>query len=201
MIARLDHLVVTAPTLAEGVAYVADCLGVAPRPGGRHPRMGTHNSLLRLGPATYLEVIAVDPEGRAEGPRWFLLDEAQDEPPRLATWVARVADIRSAAPVFGRVRPMERGALSWEITLPDQGGLPLDGIAPTLIQWHAEPHPAAQMPDSGCSLVALEGFHPRPVAVSALLRTIGFQGPFSVAAGPAGLVARIRTPRGEAMLS
>ena len=56
-VARLDHLVVTAPTLEGGVEYVADCLGVLPVPGGVHPRMGTHNALVRLGTSQYLEVI------------------------------------------------------------------------------------------------------------------------------------------------
>ncbi len=196
MIARLDHLVVTAPTLAEGVAHVAGILGVAPLPGGRHPRMGTHNCLLRLGPATYLEVIAVDPEGVAEYPRWFELDRNRDQPPRLATWVARTGDIRSAAPLFGRVLAMERGTLRWEIALPDQGAMPFDGIAPTLIQWRAEPHPAALMPESGCALVALEGVHPRPAALSGLLRTIGFQGAFTVSRGEPALAARVQTPDG-----
>jgi hypothetical protein len=54
-------LVVAAPTLEAGAAWVADRLGAACRPGGAHTRMGTHNVLLRFGPAIYLEVIAIDP--------------------------------------------------------------------------------------------------------------------------------------------
>ena len=65
---QLDHLVITAPSLAAGVDYVREMLGVAPQPGGRHPRMGTHNALLKLGKAAYLEVIAVDPG--APAPPW-----------------------------------------------------------------------------------------------------------------------------------
>jgi hypothetical protein len=58
----LDHLAVVAPDLAEGVAHVRDCLGLGMPEGGRHREMGTRNHLLRLGEATFLEVIAVDPE-------------------------------------------------------------------------------------------------------------------------------------------
>lgn len=200
--ARLDHLVITAPSLAAGVAHVRDVLGVEPRPGGRHPRMGTHNALLRLGPAVYLEVIAVDPEAPAPArPRWFRLD--QDDPaPRLATWVARTRDIRTAAsPAFGRIEAMERGALRWEITLPEDGGLPFDGIAPSLIQWRTEPHPAALLPDSGCTLAGLEGCHPQAEEVSRLVRALGLQDAFRVASGqPPRLEARIRTPGGLRIL-
>jgi hypothetical protein len=199
--ARLDHLVVTAPTLAEGTAYVQAQLGVALQPGGRHARMGTHNCLLKLGPTTYLEVIAVDPGAAApELPRWFGLD--QREAPRLATWVARTGDIQAAAagfPGYGRIEPMDRGALRWAITLPEQGGMPFDGIGPSLIQWQAEPHPAAALPESGCDLIGLDGWHAQAEAVEALLRTIGFQNEFNVAIRPGDvprLVAHIRTPAG-----
>ena len=37
--------------------------------------MGTHNALIKLGPALYLEIIAIDPDGTAPPrPRWFELD-------------------------------------------------------------------------------------------------------------------------------
>jgi hypothetical protein len=166
--------------------------------------MGTHNCLLKLGPATYLEVIAVDPEAEVPYvPRWFQLDRTGAPAPRLATWVARTGAIQAAAacsPAFGRITPMERGALRWEITLPEQGGLPFDGIAPTLIQWRTETHPAALLAESGCALVGLEGFHPQPAELSELLVTIGFQGEFKVSpvAGrqPPRLIAHLQTPTG-----
>ena len=44
----LDHLVVAAATLAEGVAWCERTLGVTPGPGGRHPLFGTHNRLLKI---------------------------------------------------------------------------------------------------------------------------------------------------------
>lgn len=45
---KLDHLVVAARTLEEGVAYVADTLGIEPAGGGAHPSMRTHNRLFGL---------------------------------------------------------------------------------------------------------------------------------------------------------
>jgi len=52
----LDHLIVGASSLADGVDYVAKVTGATPRRGGRHVAMGTHNALLRLGDRVYLEV-------------------------------------------------------------------------------------------------------------------------------------------------
>ncbi|MEC8509190.1 MAG: VOC family protein, partial [Planctomycetota bacterium] len=85
LISTIDHLVVTAPSRALGVEYVSDRLGVKLVEGGVHPRMGTHNSLLRLNDHIYLEVIAIDPgSDPPTHPRWFELDQdANAAQPRL----------------------------------------------------------------------------------------------------------------------
>lgn len=207
---HLDHLVITAPTLAAGVDHVARALGVAPQQGGEHVRMGTHNALLKLGDSVYLEVIAINPDAPPpKQPRWFELDEEEsNESPRLATWVVRTNDLKAAllaSPVVsGYATSMSRGELNWTITVPRNGSLPLQGVAPTMIQWQ-EKHPAGAMKDSGCSLIRLEGFHPRAEKVTAMLKAIGFQGDFSVAQLAPGerpcLVAHIQTPGGVRQLS
>ncbi|MBV7486429.1 VOC family protein [Bordetella sp. BOR01] len=206
----LDHLAVAAPSLAIGADYIEHTLGVRPQPGGAHPRMGTHNLLLRLGESIYLEVIAPDPAAPPpQRPRWFELDRlAADSAPRLATWVARTDDIAAASKACGgqagQVEPMTRGALSWRITIPADGSLPGDGVAPTLIQWDASPHPATRLDDLGCTLQALHLFHPDPAGIRATLEAIAFAGPVEIHALPADAVpylqAHIRTPRGPRML-
>ena len=202
---HIDHLVVTAPSLDLGVEYVREALGVSPQPGGRHPRMGTHNCLLKLGEALFLEVLSIDPEAPPPPrPRWFQLDEEESvRAPRLATWVVRTTDLNAAlaaSPVVsGYAVPMTRDDLSWTISIPRNGSLPLQGIAPTMIQWQG-PHPASRLQDAGCSLVRLEGFHARADKVTAMLEAIGFQGEFTVSPMPSGasakLVAHIKTPAG-----
>ena len=88
----LDHIAISAATLAEGVAHVEAALGVTLAGGGQHPNMATHNRLLGLGDL-YLEVIAVDPAAaRPPHPRWFDLDNFSG-PPRLTNWVARSDDL------------------------------------------------------------------------------------------------------------
>lgn len=206
----IDHLTVTAPTLEAGARFVQRSLGVAPQAGGKHPRMGTHNLLLRLGDSLFLEVISVDPEAvPPENPRWFALDTLRaDAEPALSTWVARTPDILAtvaACPeALGAIRPMSRGALNWLMTIPEDGALPLHGVAPALIEWATAAHPAAGLPEHGLSLARLELFHPEPERVARLLRSIGVDQRLSVAP-PAGghaphLVARIDTPRGPCLL-
>src|SRR5690606_8176826 len=97
-------------------------LGVSLQAGGQHPRMGTHNKLLRLGDDVYLEVIAADPAAPApQRPRWFELDQmTPGSRPRLGTWVIRTDDIVAARAACswdtGPIESMTRGALAWRIT-------------------------------------------------------------------------------------
>lgn len=117
----LDHLVVTAPTLAIGTEYVRDALGVTPEQGGEHVRMGTHNCLLKLGDSIYLEVIAVNPDAPPPKQlRWFELDEAEsNEVPRLATWVVRTNDIKAALTACATPAPDGAGHVSHLRFCPD----------------------------------------------------------------------------------
>ena len=208
MPATLDHLVVAAADLAAGVAHVAARLGVTPAPGGRHALMGTHNALLGLGPGCYLEVIAVDPEAPPpDRPRWFGLDHARVRAalaarPRLLHWVARCHDLDAARDglpwAAGTPLAMARGAYRWCIAVPDDGALPLDGVAPTLIRWDGE-HPAASLADAGCRLARLELAHPESTTLGAALARLGLDVGVAYAPAPA-LRAEIVTPAGPRWL-
>ncbi len=171
--------------------------------------MGTHNALLKLGPRTYLELIAVDPEGRATRPRWFGLDTPAVRArmaagPFLLTWVAACSDIDAAAaldPRFGETIAASRGTFSWRITVPADGSLNCDGAMPTLIQWHGPAHPCDGLEDRGCALREIELRHPEAPALERLLASLRMQGPVATRPGPAALVARIGTPRGVVALA
>jgi hypothetical protein len=207
--ASLDHLVVTAPVLADGVAWVEATLGVAMQPGGRHPRMGTHNAVLRLGGETYLEVVAIDPNApRPPRPRWFGLDAlGPGDPPTLRTWVARTDDLEalvaSAMEPPGEILAMERGPFRWRIAVPADGRPPLDGLAPALIAWSTT-GPAPGLDDHGLRLAALEARHPDPERVRRTLAAVGLGDTLVVApTAPGdrpGLVARFETPAGRRSL-
>ncbi len=202
----IDHIVVVAPNLAAGATFVSNALGVELQQGGVHPRMATHNLLLRLGESTYLEVISQDPSvAKPSHPRWFALDRlAPDEPPKLAAWVVRTEDIYYSsflcASTLGNIEPMSRGDLAWLITVPSDGSLPLGGAAPALIEWQSKPHPAYTLNDLGYSLRKLEIFHPEPEQVQIILKTINLSAPVSIhqlsASSQPKLAAQIQTPYG-----
>lgn len=214
--AALDHLVLAAPALAPGVAWAERRLGAPFGPGGAHPDMGTHNRLLRLGTGAYLEVIAPDPAAPPPShPRWFGLSDADalrrrwDAGPRLAAWVARVADLDAAVAVdpelLGRPVRLTRGALSWRFALRADGLPPLGGAAPCLIQWEPSAErpdgtPAPLLPEAGCALERLTPHHPDPARVRALLDRLGLAGVAEVTTGEAGVSALVRTPGGTVVL-
>ena len=207
----IDHLVVTAPTLASGIQYVEQTLGCKMQPGGQHSRMGTHNALLKIGDDCYLEVISIDPDAQPpQRNRWFELDTLLPEiRPRLATWVMRTNDIHKVTNAtdleLGVVEDMSRGSLEWQITIPPDGRLPLHGIAPVVIQWKDDVHPASRLPESTVSLLHLVGHHPASGHITALLHTANFTGPFSVIEPPdetsIRLTAELQTPNGLRVLS
>ena len=168
---ELDHIVVAATTLVEGQHHIEAALGVTLQRGGQHEFMGTHNMLLKLGDACYLEVIAIDPSLKAPSrPRWFALDDPRtrvqlQSGPKLIHWVIRTADIAAAATSLGAlcgpIVAANRGDLHWQITIPEDGSMPMSGACPTLIQWSEGPHVATRMQDQSCRLHHLEICHPQ----------------------------------------
>ena len=223
MATSLDHLVILAATLPEGVAWCEATFGVALAPGGEHPLMGTHNRLLNISspahPRAYLEVIAINPgatPARAAGSRrWFDMDnealqaQLHQTGPQLAHWVAQVPDITTSVAALaaqgidrGRVlaasRPTPHGLLSWQISVRDDGQRLFDGCLPTLIQW-GETHPTQAMADQGLALESLALAHPEADTLRQALHAVGLGG-IPVHTGPARLQARLRTPRGPVEL-
>jgi len=210
----LDHLVVAARTLDEGVAWCEASFGIRPVAGGQHVFMGTHNRVFSVASAAfaraYFEIIAIDPGLPAPGrARWFDLDDAAlqrslAQGPRLVHWVARCDDIGAAhaellaggidcGEVVYAERATPRGVLRWQISLRADGRRPLAGAAPALIEW-GDVHPTDSMADSGVSLQAMRvgGW---PAASAAMLpATIERDAaaaapPISVAlSGPRGLI-------------
>jgi len=220
---QLDHLIVAAATLAEGVAWCEDMLGVTPGPGGQHPLMGTHNRLLKIAtaqyPDAYFEIIAVDP--RATPPqrvRWFGLDEPVlreriAQGPRLIHAVARSPQLDmhrfgliqvglqpGVAVKAGRQTP--QGPLAWQMLLREDGRLLCGGALPTLIQWEGR-HPAQAMPDSGVTITSLtlRGVPERARDVLRLQHvTVEAVAPSPAAPALTALTAVLQTPRGEVTL-
>ena len=182
MTPNLDHLVVGAGTLEQGVTYVKEQLGVAIPKGGEHPSMGTHNHLMQLGGNAFLEVIAINPDAPApDRPRWYGLDDPfvrgrLERQPQLLSWVINTSDLKGLQAQtsfsFGEATEVSRGDLSWHFGIPDDGRLLASGMLPYLIQWHTNMHPAKRMDDVGCTLKQLELHHPQPKWLLSILNEI-----------------------------
>lgn len=218
--ARVDHLVLMAATLEQGVQWCEAMLGLTPGPGGQHALMGTHNRLFSIAseryPQAYFEIIAIDPQAAAPArPRWFDMDDpalreqVAHSGPRLIHFVARVPDARAAVTALGALglergevlqasRPTASGLLQWQITVRADGQRLFDGALPTLIQW-GPTHPAQALAlalaESGITLQELAVAHPQAATLEAAYKAIGLEG-VSIHAGPARLSARLLTPRG-----
>jgi hypothetical protein len=223
MNACIDHLVIAARSLDEGVQWCEATFGVAPGPGGAHPLMGTHNRLMKIAapgfPRAYFEIIAIDPKARPQRPagthRWFDLDdgllqaELARRGPRLAHVVASVPDAHAAVQALaaeridrGEVieasRDTPAGRLSWRITVREDGQRLFYGALPTLIEW-GPVHPTDSMADAGVALRSLALAHPRARDLQAALGAIGLAG-VPVSSGAPNLRAVFDTPRGPVTL-
>src|SRR6476620_8681534 len=88
LLGAIDHLVYATPDLSAGVERIEALLGVRATPGGQHPGEGTRNALIALGPTSYLEILAPDPEQpKPDRSRRFGIDTLSG--PRLVTWAAK----------------------------------------------------------------------------------------------------------------
>jgi hypothetical protein len=197
----IDHLVYAAPDLDAAVAAMEQRFGVRAAGGGRHVTMGTHNRLLGLGPHTYLEIIAPDPDQpEPDGPRPYGLDHRSHA--GLAGWALTCDDIESAraaalarghdlGDVFEAHRVTPTGTtLGWQVTTDESPA----GEIPFLIGWGETPHPARSAP-TGLTLMSFHIEHPEPASLATPLAAVGAAVEVRHALEPA-LVATIGGPQG-----
>lgn len=215
---EVDHIVVAAASLDEGVAWCRETLGFEPTAGGDHPLMGTHNRVFRIAspsyPRAYFEIIAVNPAANAPAhPRWFDLDsaplqEALAQGPRLIHFIANTNDAASAVaalaeididrgPLIAAERPTPNGLLRWKIAVRTDGARLFGGALPTIIEWDSR-HPSESLPECGVALQSLVVTHP-DAKLQRAFDAIGLQG-VPASTGPSNIVAVLHTPRGVVRL-
>lgn len=206
----LDHLVIGASTLQQGVDYVRDVMAIDMPFGGIHHSMGTHNHLVQLGGEVFLEIIAINPDGEAPAlPRWYGLDDPLvrrqlQHQPTLLTWVVNTDDLHSlvgrASVPAGTPQRVERDHLSWYFAVPEDGRLLATGMLPYMIQWQTSRHPSHDMAALGCTLQSLQIHHPQPSWLAASLQAVDADAHVEIVPLPDGqdakLVAWIDTPAG-----
>ena len=227
---QIDHLVVMAASLDQGVQWCEDTLGITPGPGGEHEKYGTHNRLFKIAtpqfPLAYFEIIAINPAAvipkRAQVPRWFDMDaaavqKAVAQGPRLIHFVSSTQDVKAARHLLrtqgierGQVvhasRKSSKGTLNWQITVREDGERLFNGCLPTLIQW-GKPEatdPLRLHPRNSLprSGVTLQSLTLSHPSSDKLQAAFEAIGLTSIAikTGPANLVASLQTPKGLVQL-
>lgn len=201
---RLDHLAVSGESRDAARAHVEAALGLEMQTGGNHARFGTHNHLMGLADGLYLEAISIDPAApQPDRPRWFDLDNFKG-PARLSNWICACDDLAracAAAPEAGAPVALERGALRWQMAVPQSGALPFQGLFPPLIQWQGDLHPAAMLTPSGARLKRLTLHLPEAGALQARLGRIAGADVVFETAQRAEIVAEFETPHGLRVLT
>jgi hypothetical protein len=210
VVGAVDHLLLGAADLDQGIAWVEARTGIKPVIGGSHPGRGTRNALLSLGGKQYLEVIAPDP---AQKTFTFQLDIRSLKEPRLVTWAAASTDLDALArrardaghqvlgPFDGsRVRP-DGKVLKWRtMAVPNALGDGSVDPIPFFIQWAGDSvHPAQDSP-KGCELKSLAIVHPKPSRVAETLSAFGIDAKVESGSAPV-LRARLTTPKGAVEIS
>jgi len=159
---QIDHLVVAATSLEQGVQWCEALFGITPALGGEHALFGTHNRLFKIATPkfsmAYFEILAINPEAirpkkttSLHPHRWFDLDNPElqksiSKEPRLIHFVASTPDIKAArmalrmegidrGPAIHAERQTNKGILHWQISVRADGQRLFDGALPTLIQW------------------------------------------------------------------
>ncbi len=226
MTTQIDHLVIVAHNLDQGVAWCEATLGITPSAGGEHKLFGTHNRLFKIAtpqhPLAYCEIIAINSEApRATDTtqkRWFDMDDealqaAVAIEPRLVHFVANTPNVQAAraalaamgidrGPALEASRHSRKGLLQWQITVRADGQRLLNGMLPTLIQWGkaADKEPLRLHPRNSLprSGVSLRSITCTHPEASALQKAYDAIGLAGVAvqAGPAHLIATLQTSKG-----
>ncbi|MEI8326334.1 MAG: VOC family protein [Betaproteobacteria bacterium] len=227
---HMDHLVVVAKTLEQGVQWCEASIGVTPGAGGEHKLYGTHNRLFKIAtpanPLAYLEIIAIDPNAQravdAPNKRWFDMDDealqaAVTIEPRLVHFVANADDIQvvrhalralgiDPGPAMAASRHSRRGVLQWQITVREDGQRPFNGALPSLIQWGkpgaAEPLRLHPRNSLPRSGVTLHSLAVTHPSADKLQAAYEALGLQGIAleTGPANLSATLHTPKGVVTL-
>jgi Glyoxalase-like domain len=227
---QIDHVVVAAATLEQGVQWCEATLGITPAPGGEHEKYGTHNRLFKIAspthPLAYFEIIAINPEAvipkRSQVARWFDLDnkaiqKAIASEPRLITFVASTDDVKAARHVLrtqgierGQIvhasRKSSKGTINWQITVREDGERLFNGTLPTLIQW-GKPDATDPLRLHPRNSLPRSGVTLHSLAVthpSAAKLQAAYESigleGVTIADGPANLVATLKTPKGLVQL-
>lgn len=204
---RIDHLVYAVNNLEKGVEEMETLLGVRASVGGRHPKFGTKNCLISLGPECFLEIIGPDPDNTdVTDIQIFGMNQLKSS--QLKTWAAKESDLKGRMEKleaigvdFGGILPGQREKpdgqiLSWHLSNPFL--MLHGGIIPFLIDWGNTPNPG-QTATQGCTLLDLQIEHPTPSIIQPIFQALDLEIEI-LQATKVSLIATILSPKGEVQL-
>lgn len=207
---KIDHFVIGAESLAQGVATMRSALGVEVPRGSKHDAMSTHNRVMQVGNESFFELISIDPEAPDPGrARWFSLDDPATqarlkERPRVLCWVVSSDDFDgaiAASPVdLGEIVDFRRGDRTWRLTVPKDGHLPEGGLLPAFIEWSPGPHPSTGQRDLGIRLKRIQIATQEPARLQGIFETLNIAHLAGISEGPAALSFVLDSPKGEVTL-
>lgn len=201
---RFDHLVIAAENLQQGIDWFHRKSGVTIPVGGEHELMGTHNCLTAMSNSQYAEIIAINPQHSAiDRVRCYALDDPGQKrqlklSPKLVTWVAATTNIQAAVEALAEIDidlgvpvTMSRGEFHWQLSVRNDGSLPLGGVMPHLIQWPPAVNPVNSMQDQGIRLSKLTCITPEPEKLQQALGIIKTDIAVTILEGPTALRATV----------
>ena len=203
--AHVDHLILGARDLDEGMRRFEERTGVLPKVGGEHPGRGTRNALVSLGPGLYIEILAPQVNAPDTGVAAELRQRTDLTP---YGWAVFVPDVEAARQRLGdaglglsevspgsRARP-DGTRLEWktfEIEKPAIAGLPF------FIRWgDGTTHPSQDSP-GGCRLERLRAVTPDVDGLRRVFSAIALDVTAEKGA-KAGLDLVLRCPKGTVEL-
>lgn len=204
---NVDHIVIGAPSLTEGIEYVGDLLRVDPQIGGRHLTKGTCNALVNLGNRCYLEILAPDLENREyKGPRWMGIDTVTQ--PTIIRWALSSKDLHKDLSLLSgykqQLSQSEQGSrftssgnkLTWQMSIPAMS--PLVELAPFLTDWSgSKVHPCDNLPKV-CQLKEVTFDSTEPDKIQPLFDQLGLN--IKVYQGENRIRLKVEGANGEVLL-
>jgi hypothetical protein len=200
---HVDHILLGAPSLAEGIAVFERATGVTAKHGGRHASGGTENALVNIGPHTYLEIIA--PHADAQPSDALAMQLKALKTPQLIGFAVRVDDAAKAHADITRqgfkLSPPKSGGrvtpagdrLDWITFAVEEPKL---DTAPFFIEWSAATKHPSQSSPGGCTMERFTIADPHASDLEKLLDAVQVHVPVTNAQKPA-MQLTLQCPKGQ----